>query len=557
MLKGRAAGQPDADGWLALQQGQWAEARDAFLAQLRQRRSAETYEGLGWAGYGLDDAALTFDAREQAFRLYRSEARPSDAARVAAWLAADHLEFRGEPAVASGWLQRARRLLDGTDPGPDRGWLAVHEGAISLGMEGNTEVARLRGAEGAEAGRTYGVCELEMVGMGLEGVSMVNQGLVAEGMQLLDEASAIALSGEARILVCVGWACCYLIYACEYVRDYDRAGQWCDRVTEFCRRYDIAPLLGVCRTHYAAVLTWQGAWPAAEVELAQATETLAAVRPPLAGDGVVRLAELRRRQGRIDEARQLLAQAEGHPAQLLVGAAVALEQNDAEEAADLAERYLRGLPSQNLVERAAALEILLRGQLAGGRTSEAATTSREIAKIADLVQTPPLRAAAAAAEGLALGAIGQQQEARRRLEDAVDLYLRSQAPYETAETRLALAKILHEGGRGTAARREAEKAIATLEPLHASSALERARALQAEFETPVPRAKSSLTPRELQVLRLIANGMTNRDIAQELVLSDHTVHRHVNNALAKLGVSSRAAAVAQAASEGLLESRTD
>lgn len=530
-------------------------AREAFSTLLEPQESAELLEGLGWAGYGLDDAELTFHAREAAHRLYREAGRPSDAARVAAWLAADCLEFRGEPAVASGWLQLARRLLDDLDPGPDHGWLAVHEGAIAFGLEGDTDTARRLGARAAELGRERDVRELEMVGLGLEGVALVNQGAVGEGMRRLDEASATALSGQAKILVCVGWACCYLIYACEYVRDYDRAKQWCDRVSDFCARHDIAPLLGVCRTHHAAVLTWQGEWDAAEAELNSAIEGLTATRPPLAGDGVVRLAELRRRQGRLAEAERLLAEVEEHPAATLGLAALALDRGEWGDAVDLAERYLRQLRSENKVERAAGLELLVRAQLACDRPAEAALAARSILDIAESAGTDPLRAAAAAAEGGVAGAEGRLEDARRSLEDAVDLYLSSGAPFETAEARLALAETLRALGRETAAERERARSLEGFRALDARTGLARAEAPATVPRRSASPAEAGLTARELEVLRLVSDGLSNAEIASRLVLSEHTVHRHVSNVLQKLRVSSRAAAVAYAARQGLLEGR--
>lgn len=212
-------------------------ARCRFEDALAAEESAEALEGLGWAGYCLDDEALTFDARQRAYRAYREAAEDRSAARVAAWLASDSLEFRGEPAVAGGWLQRAHRLLDDLEPGADHGWLALHEGAIALGMHEDTATARALGTQAAELGRRFSVPELGLLGLGLEGRALVSDGEVDQGMRRLDEASAAALAGEVSLLACAAWACCYLLAACERVRDYERAAQWCVRVGEFCDRY--------------------------------------------------------------------------------------------------------------------------------------------------------------------------------------------------------------------------------------------------------------------------------------------------------------------------------
>ncbi len=154
------------DGWFALRVGAWSRAREFFVQQLAVEETAEALEGLGWAGYCLDDDELTFNARERAYRLYRERDEDRAAARVAAWLASDCLEFRGEPAVANGWLQRAHRLLDDLEPEADHGWLALHEGAIALGMHEDTATARELGVWAAELGRRFTVPELEMLGSG-------------------------------------------------------------------------------------------------------------------------------------------------------------------------------------------------------------------------------------------------------------------------------------------------------------------------------------------------------------------------------------------------------
>lgn len=152
--------------------------------------------------------------------------------------------------------------------------------------------------------------DLEMLVQALEGWARVSQGEVAEGMRLLDGATAAAVAGEMTDLDAMTTACCYLISACEQVRDYERAAQWCDRVTQIAERWAYRLMFALCRSHYAGVLIWRGAWPEAEAELTAATEELAATHPAMAAEGIVKLAELRRRQGRLEEATALLGRAE-------------------------------------------------------------------------------------------------------------------------------------------------------------------------------------------------------------------------------------------------------
>ena len=549
---------PLAAGWAVLAEGDWEGARKRFEESLAERESPEALEGLGWVGHVLDDDHLTFDSRERAYRLYRERGDVGSAVRVAAWHAFDCLAFRGEPAVANGWLQRAHSLLDNLEEGPDRGWLAFHEGHIAVALDEDTATARRLAVRAVEVAREFGVPELEMLALGLEGRALVSEGKLDEGMRRLDEATAAALAGEAKLLVCVAWACCYMIAACERVRDVDRAGQWCTRVGEFCERHGIGLLLGFCRAHYGAVLTWQGRWEEAERELRAAADELAVSRAPAAGDALVRLAELRRRQGRLDEAEELFARCEGHALTPLYRGVAALDAGHAEEAAELADRFLRRFPDRGRMERWAGLELAVRAYSRLGSHDRAEQALEELCEIAPRVATRPVRAAHLGAEGALAAARGEHDTARRFFEDALDVLAPSEAPLETAQIRLELAATLHALGREPAARRQVEAALATCRQLgaagevaHAEAMRERYRARRATLPEALPGPLGALSQRELEVLALVAEGLTNQAIAERLVISEHTVHRHVSSILRKLDTSTRSAAAALAAHHGL------
>jgi LuxR family transcriptional regulator, maltose regulon positive regulatory protein len=540
-------------GWVALGRGDWAGARTAFEGALADDEAPEALEGMGWAGHMLGEERLTIDSRERAYRQYLDRGDRSSSARMASLLAADCLMFRGEAAVANGWLQRAHSLIDDLEPGVDHGWLAIHEGHIAVSLTEDTAKARKLAAQAVELGRAFGAPELEMLGLGLEGRALVSDGELDEGMRRLDEATTVALDGEARLLYCVAWACCYLISACERVRDYERAAEWCDRVGDFCSSHDIF-LLNICRAHYASVLSWQGRWDEAETQLNEAVGGLRASRPPMVGDALARLGELRRRQGRLAEAEELFTKAESHTITLLGRAQIALDRDEPAEAAELADRYLRRFPERGRVERSAGLEVAVRAFAGCGELERSEDALSELRGIAARAKTRPIQAALYASEGALATVRGDHNAARCSFEDAIDLLTDCDAPYEAGRVRLDLASTLRTQGRQDRARREIEAAVATFQEIGADGETARAEAMLDTRRNAAPAMDgplARLSPRELEVLGLVAEGLTNHDIAQRLVLSEHTVNRHVANILRKLGLNSRTAAASLAGRYGL------
>jgi len=372
--------------------------------------------------------------------------------------------------------------------------------------------------------------------------------------------NAAIVAGELKDLVVIGLSCCYLIAACERVRDYDRAVQWCARLKVFCEKWGLRPLFAVCRTQYASICMWRGTWLEAEQELIAAGDELAASRPAMTPDAIVRLAELRRRQGRLTEAASLFDQAGAHGLAFLGRAELAFTRGDMRAAAEHVDRYLRRVPTQNRTDRAAGLELLVRAQASAGDLEAARTALAELAGITAVVGTLPLKAALSLASGWVAMASEDPDTARRHFEDAVDGFVQSNAPYEVARARIDLAHALASQSRTDEAALEARRAIDVLTELKAGLEISRAHLLLESLAEPARvdgagergRSDGGLTSRELEVLRLVADGLTNQAIAEKLFVSDHTVHRHLANILNKLSVSSRAAAVAQAARRGLL-----
>lgn len=542
-------------GQAALRRAEWDEAVRLFEQAAEAGPSAEVYEFLAWAYWWTNDLDRTVKAREEAFKRYQAASETQLAARNAVWLSSDYME-RGEVAVANGWRQRAHRLLDGRSTTPEHGWLAMIEADIALLMEDDTVRSRELAAAAIQIGRQTASPDLEVLGLAIEGLALVCEGQVEEGMKRLDEAGTTALAGDMHQAFTPSLTLCYLIYACERVRDYDRAAEWCERMRVHAEALNAAFAQAVCRAHYAGVLLLKGKWREAEAQLTEVRRLSEAQRPPVSAEGMVRLAELRRRQGRIGEARELFEQNDWHPLAVIGLAELALETGAPLDAREHGERLLRQTPETNRTQRLAALELLVRAASVLGDFERAGEALAEIRALTELAGTMTIRAGyhfAAAALAMAQDAA---DEARAHLEDARDLFEMSAAPYESARTRLELARVLVSLGREERGRHEAARSLAISKSLGASAQSAAASALIEEIDRKKAARSATfhglLTPRQVEVLRLISEGLSDREIAARLVVSEHTVHRHVANILERFNVRSRASAVAYAASRGLI-----
>lgn len=547
-----------AHGMEALAHGAWAEARASFEQTIADDETAAAHEGLSLAAWWQNDGDAAIRAKESAYRLYREAGDTCGAARMAIWVSVDYEEFRGDLSIARGWRHRARRLLKSLPVAAEHGWLRIVEGETALLLEDDLTTARRCAEEALALGRACGAIDVEMLALAMQGLAQVGEGEIEDGMACLDEAAAAALGGELEDEAWANRILCYLIFACEWVRDFDRATQWCEKMRQIADRMQLTFAQGICRVHYAGVLISCGKWPEAETQLADATAMLRASRPPYAAEGVVRLADLRRRQGRLDEAVAIFRQVEWHPLAMLGLAEIALDSGRPRDAEELVSRFLRQMPESSRLQRAAALELLVRVEALLGQHDRAAEALATLQAVSETVATRPLRGATCFSAGMLAIAAGDYEQAKARLEDAVDCFEQSSTPYEAARARLELTSVLVALGRTERARSEAEAALQVFERLGSVFLSRRAAVLLGDFDRRLnehgrnQRAPSDLTQRQQDILRCIAQGMSDREIAVELGLSEHTVHRHVSNILLRLNLPTRAAAVAHAASRGLL-----
>lgn len=540
-------------GERALEAGAWARAREQFAAAIERDESGRAWEGLSWAGWWLCEADPTLSARERAYRLYRSEDDRLGAARMALWLANDVLDFRADVAVGLGWLERARALLADDATHPERGWLAVIEAYYALEIDADPAAAQRAARIARRLGHELEVPDLEALGIALEGEAQIFLGEVAPGIRSLDQAGALLSGEEFEEPAAPVLTLCVLISACERICDTERVMQWCRVLRPIGERFEADHVIGGCRTSYGQVLAIRGDWSAAERELVEAAENLEASRAGLLPGALVRLGRLRERQGDLDEARALFERALPHPAAALGLARLELEDGDPRAAAEAAERALRRLPEAAVIERVPALELVVRARAELGDLDAATQAMRELDERLGDHGPAYVRGQARLARAALAIAKGNEDEARRDLEDACDFFSEAGAPYEAARARLELAKTLIRCGRSDRGRAEATKARQQFASLGAQRDIERAEAIDApSHDDDAAKALAELTPREREVLRLVAEGLSDAQIAERLVVSPHTVHRHVANIRAKLRLPSRAAAAAYAARAGAI-----
>jgi LuxR family transcriptional regulator, maltose regulon positive regulatory protein len=525
-------------GSRALERGAWAMARLRFSEALADEETPDGYEGLGRAARYQLDAAGAFDAHERGYKLARAHADTAAAARLAVQLGYDAHAFRG-PAEARGWVERAGMLVEGEPPTLASAYVPMLRAHLALLAEHDPESALSLSQEALELARELGAVEVEMLSLALNGLAQVSLGDVDAGMRQLDAAAAAALGGEMSDVDAIETVCCFVIDACRRVRDLERAREWCERVRDVATRYDDHHMFSICRISYADVLMWQGDWELADEELTAAAGELARIRPGREADANARLAELRRRQGRTAEAEQLAAAAEAHRFQALVQGQLALDHGDGASARDAAARFLRQVGEGDRFERVAGLELMTRAAIAAGDNESADAAVAELGAIADVTPNVPLRAAARLAAGRVAAAGGRAEEASPLLEEAADLFDSAGARYDAALARLELAAALRLSNRARAAKKAEASAQEALDELGAR---------------PPSTRPGGLSEREMEVLRLLARGASNDDIAHELVLSVRTVERHTSNLYAKVGASGRSAramATAWANSHGI------
>jgi DNA-binding CsgD family transcriptional regulator len=532
-----------AAGNSALQAGRWEDARAAFESALQQQETAEALLGLGEALWWLGETRPSVECHERAYAELRRAGEAHRAAWAAMWLCLSYKADLGNQAASSGWIARAERVLRDVDPGPLQGWLWLTRAYDTTDLA----LSRERAERAHEFARASGDLDLELCALSQLGNTLVAVGLIGEGLALVDEAMAGTLGGESCNLLTVVITSCHMLSACELAGDLQRATQWCRVVDEFIRKYGCPFLYASCRTLYGGILVGKGRWAEAERELIAAVQTTRGAFPGVHAQALARLADLRLRQGRLEEAEGLLSGVDDVLATAIPAAVIRLALGEAEVATALLQRRLKLLGESHL-EAAPTLALLVEAHLARGDLDAAAATAERLSGLASGQDRDHVAARASMASARVSSARGETGIAIGQFETALERFSRLDLPLETARVRLELARALAIA-HPTVAIAEARRALAVFAQLDAAADADAAAGLLRSLGSTGrigPKRVGVLTQREQEVLRLVGSGLSNPEIARRLCISRKTAAHHVSSVLAKLDLRNRAEAVAYA-----------
>ena len=535
-----------AEAHAAFAAAEWEAAASAYGRALTEDETGAALDGLSqvrWFQGRIDDG---LELRERAYAGHCSRGDVAAAAAAALWLMVEYASSRGADAVANGWFLRAERLLADQAICPAHVELEIARARRCAPTD--EQAAETHFAAALATARELDSVEAEIRVRTVLGVHRVTQGRVEEGMAMLDEAMAAVLGGELSDPWTVGSACCQMLAACDQAADWPRAVQWFQTVAPVVDGRGMVPLGAWCRSMYGGVLTAVGEWEQAERELLDSLRTYGGPGRPMAAYPLARLADLRIRQGRYEEAERLIEDLDHHPRAIAIGIAVLLAAGKAAAAAAICERRLERIGT-HAAGGGALLPLLVQARLALGDADRAATAVARLADLARALNRADLIAAAemAAAD---VSLVTGDGAAAAHLDIALELFSRLGMPLECGRARLGLARVYASQGHADSAVKQARRSLQAFERLGALPDADAAAALLRELGAvgrSGPRLGRELTARELEVLALLGEGLSNAQIAQRLVIAPKTAEHHVSRVLRKLGLSNRAEAAAHVA----------
>jgi ATP/maltotriose-dependent transcriptional regulator MalT len=532
----------------AFQKQAWASAYSHLSAADRDAGvGAEHLVYLAQAALLLGKEVEGADTLARAHQEFLEKGQIQPAVRCAFWLGFTALTNH-ENAKAGGWLSRANRLLEGESDCVERGYLLLPNGYLAV-HGGDPARAYAIFLEAAAVGKRFADKDLMAIALQGQGRALIRQGEVANGLTLLDEAMISVMAGEVSALT-AGGVYCSVLEACGEVYDLRRADEWTSALKRWCESQpDLVPYRGHCLVRRAEVLQWRGAWRDAFEEARRACEWLS--EPPgksALGAAYYQLGEIERLRGNLSEAERAYERASQLRPNLGPGLArLRLVQKHVDAAMALVARMAEEV--QEPAARATVLDAYVEIALAANSLAAARQASGELSALVSQRGVPLLDALALRSAGAVLLAEGDARGALPHLRQSWNLWCELPAPYEASRVRCLIAQACSKLGDEDNAALELSAARETFEQLGAAADLANVRSMLSKLKS---QNGGPLTEREIEVLRLVASGMTNRGIAARLNISEKTVARHLSNIFTKLDLASRTAATAYAYDHGLL-----
>lgn len=516
----------------------WRETYRELAGRDLAALEAPDLERLGEAAFWTGQPREAIAARRRAYAAHRDTGNQAAATRIAWLLFYNHFDL-DEVAAAGGWLKRAQRHATELGDTVEEGYVAVAEADWAL-YRGELEEAGENARRATDVGRRHADHDLTALAGATEGRILVDGGQISEGLALLDEVMVAAAADELSPFV-TGWVYCLLLYTCQEVGDLRRASEWTEAAMRWSEaRGEESWYPGLCQLHHCEVRTLRGDWSSAEEDALRAAAELAPFGDYLVAEGHYLAGEIRLRRGDVAGAEDAFRRAHELGRDPQPGMALArLAQGDPNSAANTL-RLALGSGEGTPLRRARLLAAHVDSELATGNVDAAAESAARLEDLAQHAGVMMLSALAARARGEVLLAQDDADGALPVLQEACSIYRELSCPYEIAETRILVGSAARRAGDEDTARLEFQAALATFERLGAEPAAERARGLLQRRSTR-PRG---LTEREVEVLALVARGKTNREVAEALFISEHTVARHLSNIFRKIDVASRSAATA-------------
>lgn len=532
-------------GQAALKIAAWNDARSAFERALSSIETPEAHDGLGIALWWLNEIDAAHRHRTLAYKGFKEQGETGHAALIACWLAREQIFLNANFPAMRGWFARAEQLIQQLNAGLARAWFAILRASMLAKPQEMVAIA----TQSIAAAHLSGDSHLEAFALAFYGQALVTLGHVGDGMARLDEAMTMATGGEITDLAVISEIFCVMLSTCEVAGDLVRSDLWCRAATEFSQRYSCPFLAAYCRTAYGGLMTALGRWKEAEAALVDAIHAFEQGHKGLRIHAVIKLADLRVCQGKVEEAELLLNGMEDQDAAVIPLARLYLKKGETALARAILEHALPDSSSYTLYHLPVILllvEVLL-------TIDDRADIQRAMTYLTDMAEqahSPLLTAQIEFMKGRVSFHVDDFVAAKASFNLALEHLQSYQQSLLAGQVRLRMAQML-QGSDPAGAIAWAKGALATFERIGAEHDAAKASGLLRQLgitRGTMSRTQKPLTRRETEVATLIALGLTNRDIAERLVISAKTVEHHVSRILSKLNLRSRAEIAAFSAS---------